>query len=268
MKHQITFRSVLGIAGIVALVALMMAPLLGRLSPQSVPVCMSRKKSVWRAMRAYTQDYDNVAPLSSHRPWKGPWHGDLLIPYGATYTDLRCPDDPNPVYEEIALHSNVGYNWQSFAPMGEDWDLTPAMAMSLYSVRDPRRTLIYLDSIWWRDADGNPEGGGNWVVDPPCRYTTDEDGKRDTFPITFLPGAGTLYWSVGAWNPSDPLAWNVYGGVWPWHARHGEPMAVVVYVDGHVRARTIARIAQGCDVQDGWAGRIYDLEEYEWDIRR
>lgn len=128
---------------------------------------------------------------------------------------------------------------------------------AIAAIGAPAQTILATDSVWSRDASGTPYGGGNNAIDPPCRLYAD---GTDSFPSqkSYLG----FYW-FSAWNPTQPLAWNVFGGVWSWHSN----MITTAFADGHVKALTIGAISAGCNVKAAWGGPITDKDAYLWDLK-
>lgn len=160
----------------------------------------------------------------------------------------------------LGLKSDFGVNTQYYSVWGY---LCPEFFKPIPTngsqVQDSAGSIYATSSIWDRTAAGVPHGGGNWALDPPCIY---DPGNIDTRP----PRSGCLgYWWFGGWNPSSPNAWNVYGGVWPWHTSNVN--AIVSFADGHVKVMRIPALAVGCDVRNGFQGYILDPTKYLWDLR-
>lgn len=151
--------------------------------------------------------------------------------------------------------SDYGVNTQFMHPQGWDGSRTTHLPITQTMIGDTAKTIYMISSIWWR-VGGYPAGGGNYEVDAPCIYDLDNNDLRAGMQDF------TGYWWFGGWNPSQPLAWNVYGGVWPWYG----DKVVVGYTDGHVKTRPITAIPAGCNVLDGHGGTVFDLNLYEWDI--
>jgi prepilin-type processing-associated H-X9-DG protein len=122
--------------------------------------------------------------------------------------------------------------------------------------QDLGNTVMAVSSIWDRNGQ-SPVGGGNYGVDAPCIF---DQQNRDTRPDKPSATAGYYWW--GGWNPSSPNAWNVFGGVWPWHGTQ----VIVAWGDGHAKTMALTQITRGCDVRDAWAGRILDKQQYYWDL--
>jgi prepilin-type processing-associated H-X9-DG protein len=128
----------------------------------------------------------------------------------------------------------------------------------------PASTIYALDSRWDSTPSGAPKDGGNWGLDFPCYFYAASQGGGNASLVRSQGGVAGLYW-FGGWNPSQPTAWNVFGGVWPFHA--SQTMVNVAFGDGHAKAMNIKAITAGCDVKDGWGGQITDANAYLWDYK-
>jgi hypothetical protein len=49
--------------------------------------------------------------------------------------------------------------------------------------------------------------------------------------------------------------------------RRNEGTVIVNFIDGHTKGLRIDGLAAGCDVRTGFAGRVFDLEQYQWDLQ-
>jgi len=163
----------------------------------------------------------------------------------------------------LGLKSDFGVNTQYYCVWGYLCGANNAVVFQpvptlASQVGAPADSIYATSSVWDRSSNGAPHGGGNWALDPPC--VLDLAGV-DTRP----PRTGCLgYWWFGGWNPGSPNAWNVYGGTWPWHTSNVN--AIATFADGHVRVMRISALAAGCDVRNGWTGRITDPSKYLWDL--
>lgn len=177
------------------------------------------------------------------------------------------PNDENYWYS-VAARSNMGYNFEFMSP----WILEQrggqtfvgSKPISLSASAKPADTIMQVDSLWDRDnKSGNPKGGGNWVVEPPCVY--DETGTL----MEPMSGLGTTWrhynpsgWNVG-WQTGFNYGWLEFGGCWPWFTKRFR----VTYMDSHVGTLAVGQLAAGCDVRRNWAGRVNNPEKYLWDLR-
>jgi prepilin-type N-terminal cleavage/methylation domain-containing protein/prepilin-type processing-associated H-X9-DG protein len=280
-----TLIELLVVIAIIAILAAILFPVFAQARAAARKAsCQSNFKQCLTASLMYVQDYDELFPLTQTQMTyvaSGPnpdevW-GTLTQPYIKNEQILACPGDPAPKTERelwideatkpandrerrfnYACRSDFGINCQYFGPLGAG----PAplvgrgVGISQAQVAKPAESIYALDSVWSRTASGTPYGGGNYALDPPCRRLVD---GSDTFP-SVAPSTGR-YWFLG-WRPTQPLAWNVFGGVWPWHNETID----VAFSDGHVKTMKIGAITAGCDVRDGWGGRIFNPDIYLWDL--
>ena len=275
-----TLIELLVVIAIIATLAAILFPVFAQVRAQARKTsCASNFKQFGSAVLMYMQDYDQSMPLlgTDFALTSPPNYGlgNLVQPYMKNFQVLACPEDPadesdratievvppttDPQREfNLALKTDFGYNYQYLCPIA----ITASGGFQALPVPDakiesPSSTILGIDSVWNRDAQGAPYGGGNMFVDPPCRLYAD---GSDSFPGQ--GGYPAFYW-YGGWNPSQPLSPNVFGGVWPWH---GERVNAA-FVDGHVKSMPMKSVATGCDVQDAWGGAINDASEYLWDLK-
>src|SRR5262249_30545210 len=141
--------------------------------------------------------------------------GTLVQPYVKNEPILACPGDPASKTERetaageipfppttepqrrfnYACTSDFGLNVQYYSPLGANCHGNKTVAISQAQNQKPAGSIYALDSVWSRTATGTPYGGGNYALDPPCRYLTD---GTSTFP-SVSPCTGR-YW-FGGWNP-------------------------------------------------------------------
>jgi prepilin-type N-terminal cleavage/methylation domain-containing protein/prepilin-type processing-associated H-X9-DG protein len=278
-RKAFTLIELLVVIAIIAILAGILFPVFAQARAAArKATCGSNFKQLTDAVLTYTQDYDEHYPLSA-------WRFECTLPNEALHTliqpyvknepILACPADyasksereaspcdGSPPANEAerqrwyATHSDFGVNYQYLCPAiwDEQRGVYVGAGISQAQVTRPAETILAVDSVWDRDANGNPIGGGSWTVDPPCRYRLD---GSDSFPF---PGANVWWW--GGWNPSQPQAGGVFGFTWPWHSE----MANVAFTDGHVKTMRMEALAAGCDVKDAWQGAIFEPEKYLWDL--
>lgn len=300
-RSGFTLIELLVVIAIIAILAAILFPVFAQARESArQTTCVSNDNQVSKAVLMYLQDYDETFPIQNYRPctaancnWPNQSWPMLVQPYTKNWQTFRCPSDPNatdaglsfrpsderPVANDNerifawATRANRGYNSQYLSPAV----IFPGTGDAIVGTQMARvqasgSTILFLDSIWDR-LGGAPKGGGNWALDPPCRYTRVNNVTVDTFPLP--AGISGFYW-FGGWNPFSPQAWNVFGGVWPFHMggnkgndtfrRRNESNATVAFLDGHVKAMRIDQIANGCNVSNGWGGVIYDRDLYLWDL--
>jgi prepilin-type processing-associated H-X9-DG protein len=155
-----------------------------------------------------------------------------------------------------SLKSDIGFNYIYLSPIyleGTKWVATP---VSSTDVSDPSRTLMYIDSVWARNNDGSPVGGGNWLVVPPCRYEGQSGSKVDTFQVA---PAQDIFAAATGWS-GDSSSPVIYGHAWPWHSNRFN----VARVDGSIKSVSPDELTSGCQVQPQWAGLIVNPDQYIW----
>jgi hypothetical protein len=90
-------RAVVVVCIVMAVAALMAAPVADATKTSARQICQDNLRMIWRAMKAYQEDYLQYPPID--RPggvgWDGgiklnPW-GEMLIPYGVSVETLKCP---------------------------------------------------------------------------------------------------------------------------------------------------------------------------------
>lgn len=291
MKRAFTLIELLVVIAIIAILAAILFPVFAQAKAAAKKAsCLSNSKQYITAAIMYSGDYDDLAPLvnttgsySVVPPNEDACIGNLTQPYMKNLQILASPGDPagdgvrdtfgtpvpsNTVAAQyrsaqlaynLALKSDYGYNTQYFSVMGYDPTLPTqfkASGTNMTQVGNPAETIYAINSIWDR-VGGNPAGGGNWALDMPCRRYSD---NTDSLPP--LPAGAIGRWWFGGWNPGSPLAWNVFGGAWPWHSG----FANIVWADGHSKAMRMSQVTAGCNVQAGWTGLIFDRDKYLWDL--
>lgn len=274
-RKGFTLIELLVVIAIIAILAAILFPVFAQARAQARKAsATSNFKQCMTATLMYIQDYDEVFPLvqvtGSYRFPDDSCVQRLIQPYMKNEAILADPgnyiskreretvDMPYPPTTEgqralnYAYKSDFGINMQYYgAQLAGPYRPVP---VSIAAIGATASSIYAVDSIWDR-AGGSPKGGGNYAIDPPCIRLQDGTDTR--------PGVGpndNYYW-FGGWNPGSPTAWNVFGGAWPWH----NDTAVVAFADGHVKAMKIGALAAGCNVQNGWGGRITDRQAYLWD---
>ena len=237
----------------------------------------------------YANDYDDRFMPINHQPASTPnsrndrtWV-QLILPYVNDFAIFRCPadtsdrpsleatfdqdlvpGDADSQYYTASLHTDYGYNYQNLAPVVKVGAAWMAQPKAMTEIEYPSNTIVFLDSIWSRNAKGTPIGGGNWLVVPPCRYYEPNSiglpavdsftGAQKTIPQVFTTSYG--------WQPQDEVASNVYGGAWPWHVGKLN----MAEADGSIRTLDPQQLTTGCAALGSWAGSIQDPVAYMWDL--
>jgi len=310
-KHGFTLIELLVVIAIIAILAAILFPVFAQAREMArQATCASYFYQVARADVAYSADFDTYQPLTEYyASWANidnpanRYLAMLLQPYAKNWQIFRCPSDPNardeilancmghPPYNEIqrqqcySLTTNLGYNYAYLSPVAcydrcgdylYGWRNNPAHEAR---IKMPANTVMFVDSIWYRNPrTGQPEGGGNWVVLPPCRFWRDPNTGQsvDTFSMLYSPRATRWYsyggpcgcadWQGAGWQLNQARGWCLwleFGGTWPWHRRE---RMMVVFVDGHSKAFTPRQLTAGCDPRPCFNGFILDPEAYMWDM--
>lgn len=287
-RRAFTLIELLVVIAIIAILAAILFPVFAQAKAAAKKSsCLSNAKQYILASLMYSGDYEDTAPIVQ---WTNTYSvvppnadqaiGNILQPYIKNLDILNSPGDPageaermldlpNPATQpaayqaaqrafNLAIKSDYGYNVQYFSVMGYNPSLPTgfqAAGTNFGKVEKPAETIFVINSIW--DRTPAPRGGGNWALDMPCRRYSD---GTDSLPG--LPSGSIGRWWFGGWNPTNPNAWNVFGGVWPWHSG----FANLSWADGHSSAKRMSQVTIGCDVRNGWTGFIFDKEKYLWDL--
>ena len=290
-KNAFTLIELLVVIAIIAILAAILFPVFAQAKVAAKKAgCISNMKQWGLAQQMYWADYDDTAALFVYNqtmdvtaPASDRNLGNLLYPYvrnmqmsvtpgspvnyRARLTDPILPN-PNTLTGNDRTEQEI-YNAGFFSDYGYNyWALVGHYAGTFYqgalgfnpqratSVQNPADTILQITSVYDRDATGGVINGGNSIVDPPCRFFAD---MTDTLVPAPIGSTGPI--NLGGWNPSNTLAWNVYGGVWPYYANK----ATTGFMDGHAKPMNIGAISAGCNVLDDWGGLVTDPSIYIWD---
>lgn len=287
MKYRrggFTLTEMLVVLAIVAVLAAMLFPVFRSVRAASQrAVCVQNFRSAHAAAGLYLGDYDDrfmpanykpVPPRSSSndRTWV-----QLLLPYTKNFAIFRCPSDysirPAPEttfdqdlvpgdtysrYYSASLRANLGYNFMYLSPavkVGNGWVTQPRLQSQ---VNDVSRTLLFADSVWNRTDRGMPEGGGSWIIVPPCRYA-DQNGV-DSFKVA---GSGEEIYTASyfGWDTTSQSG-PKYGGAWPWH----NGRLNVLMLGGNASPLVPDKLSDGCALGNRWSGYINNSGSYMWDL--
>lgn len=286
-----TLIELLVVIAIIAILAAILFPVFAQAKSQAKKAAsISNNKQITLGAIMYMNDYDDRFMIASYNMTydANPAHPDavplmMAYPYiknepimmdpmdPAGYNDRMFPPtmtvNPNSVpykaqqqFFNFCDTADWGINSQYFNPTYIDYPNNKFAfvqhAITQTEIVRPAETYMAVSSIWYRTASGAPIGGGNPGVDPPCIYDQNYNDTRYAWANDF-----GYHW-YGGWNPSTPLAWNVFGGVWPWHS--GGTMVIASYADGHAKSSQLTSLAAGCNVLDSWAGIITDKSKYSW----
>ncbi len=284
-----TLSELLVVIAITAVTAGVLSPvfLQARASAKKT-VCASNIRQIFLGTMNYAQDYDDHVMPVGYQPVENPdsrtdrtWV-QLVLPYVKSFHVFKCPSDDTPSanaeatfdqdlvvgdsysqYYSASMHVNYGYNSQYFAPIPIGSGGPMQTTRSLSEPARPSSTLIYAESVYARDAAGQPLGGGSWLVVPPCRYARDARTHRTIDTFSNRPGnGGEVFTPSRGWTSNDAASGYLFGGTWPWHQGHLN----VAFADGHIKAMTTTQLGDGCDVRPDWSGLINDSQAYLWDI--
>lgn len=263
--------------------------------------CATNLRQLSVGALAYATDYDERLMPINHQPAaEATSRNDrtwvqLVLPYTRSFAVFHCPADatdrPRPEstfdqdlvpgdtdsqYYTASLRSDYAYNYQNLAPILQGFDgQWAARPHQISEVATTSSTLLFIDSAWERDDQGNPRGGGNWLVVPPCRYyakthidsfTGVVGGRIPVFTTAYGWGnASASTGAMGTMGYDDHTAppGQVYGNAWPWH----DGFMNYVALDTSVHAVRPPQLGAGCDVRDAWQGEIDDAGRYVWDVR-
>ena len=215
-KRGFTLIELLVVIAIIAILAAILFPVFAQARAKARQAsCLSNFRQQALGVNMYQQDYDELMPLmqteGSYQSPPDMVMGQIIQPYLKNYQIYDCPSDPAndtaratvevsypPTTQQqrlfnLATKNDFGINWQYLCPIVVPYKPIPT---ALAQIGSPAQTVLAVDCLWDRDASGNPVGGGNSAVDPPCRYYS--DGK-DSFPVQ--ASYASYYW-YGAWNPS------------------------------------------------------------------
>ena len=280
-RRAFTLIELLIVIAVIAILTALLFPVFAQVRGKARQAgCLSNFKQQALAVSLYVQDADEMMPFNYYGDGglnspPAMLFGQLLQPHLKNLQVYNCPSDPasddqratleitppnTPQQRDfnLSLKSNFGFNYQYLSPNGtRDGVNYISISTSLAQISSSAQTILAVDSVWDRDVDGNPVGGGSGSVDPPCRY---DNKGADSFPASdqFLYRG---WW--GGWQPSHPKWGGVYGYAWPWHGN----FVTVAFCDNHVKAYTITALAAGCIVRDEWGGEITDHEAYLWDLQ-
>lgn len=289
-RHAFTLLELIVAVAIVAILASILFPVFSRAKEQAkASVCLSNFKQVTFSMMLYQADYDDRYVLSKYstdvnatsahdKTWV-----QLVLPYGKEFRLFRCPSDytgrpesqavfdadvvPGDTYSRyysVSKRTNLGFNYLYLSPLVTRGKTVHALSRTQSEIGDPSNMLMFGDSVFEVDSAGRPQGGGSYLIVPPCRYATFGRFRNDTFMLNvpnssiYTPG---LEWAPpGSEEGSAPAS---AGGLWPWHSEK----LTAGFSDGHLKRISVAQAKDGCDVRPNWRGFVYDRGRYIWDLQ-
>jgi prepilin-type N-terminal cleavage/methylation domain-containing protein len=294
LKKAFTLIELLVVIAIIAILAAILFPVFAQAKEAAKKTAdLSNMKQHVLSVIMYTTDFDDTAPLwmyngtfdvsQGDRSW-----GNTVFPYIKNDDLSKTPNSPFSIQQRkyntnfpdpntmgalkkeqeaynLGWLTDYGYNYQNFTGFIYDPSVPVAgfrfAPVSMTSVNDPGNTILLVTGIFNRTSAGALLDGGQLPIDPPCRRLVD---GTDT---TANNGSSAYYY--GGWQPTNPYAWNVFGGAWPYYSGTGVTKtggrASVGFAEGHAKTFTMTQIAQGCNVLNSWGGRIFDRAKYMWD---
>jgi prepilin-type N-terminal cleavage/methylation domain-containing protein/prepilin-type processing-associated H-X9-DG protein len=291
-----TLIELLVVIAIIAILAAILFPVFAKAKEAAKRTqCMANFYQMTRAMLMYEGDNDDGFPHSNTGSINGPgwgfgrpdyvW-GETLRPYTADWTVFRCPSDSNATDQGLSLtpygqpaqpnDPSFYYYWMSRANVGLNYDflspwITRAAPGGQYvgshpqkagRVASPARTIMFGESMWDRRPNGQPVGGGNWVIEAPCVKNSQNQLLSPMAELNNFNGLGIWQnYGVG-WAVGNGGSWLEWGGLYPFH----KTAINISYVDGHAKGLKLGAITDGCDVRPNFQGPAWDLEKYPWDL--
>ncbi len=284
-----TVVELLVVIAIIAVIAAFLLPVFNSVRSNARHIAwMDSTRQLSTASQLYLADYDDTFMIPRHhfqgsasenndRTWV-----QSMLPYLRNFNLLLCPvdttresdlmvfdpdlgpGDPDRRYYEASKRVNLGYNYTYLSPVVQRSQGWVPFPRSTGSVENPSATLMFGDSAW-ELVNGQPRGGGNYLIIPPCRYMVSSAGVvEDSFD---LPGVadwrvftGGLTWQSNEQNELWP---SQAGGLYPWF----KTSITIAFVDGHVERKRLSYVTDGCSVEGHWGGYIYDTTQYVWDLR-
>jgi prepilin-type N-terminal cleavage/methylation domain-containing protein len=277
-KRAFTLIELLVVIAIIAILAAILFPVFAQAkSAAKKTAAISNAKQINLSYQMYSTDADDHFPIALYNgTFDASQDSNATVisrPYVKSEDLYFDPMDPAPKKERenpsgspaatteaqrqfnLGTTIDFGINIQFINPIWFPNGVMTPSSVTTTQIARPASTLFAVSSVWDR-INGTPKYGGNWELDAPC--WTDKNGN-DIRP-GYAPGTG--YWWFNGWAPSDPLAWNVFGGAWPWH--NGGKQVIVEFADGHVKAQPIQALSAGCDVKDYSAGYVTDPDKFMW----
>jgi prepilin-type N-terminal cleavage/methylation domain-containing protein/prepilin-type processing-associated H-X9-DG protein len=292
MRRGFTLIELLVVIAIIAILAAILFPVFARARDSAKKAqCLSNFKQGALSILLYKDDNgDRSVPttergfgMNGYAEWEGPGSHDRAWPelcqqYMKSWNVIRCPADKyandndlsrdfnnNDAYipptETELRHFSWGFraylglnhNWFSYNPTPCNNLPNGMKNVRFGSIGATAKTIMLTDSIWERDDNGIPYGGGNWAVDSPC-WPSD---------MGCYLGGWVCWTSLKNGDPNSPECisiWNAWGGSYPWHG--GKTIFNTAYADGHVRSNRLGDLLKGVNA---FVPQILDLQEYQWD---
>lgn len=295
-KSGFTLIELLVVIAIIAILAAILFPVFAQAKAAAKKIsCLSNFNQMGKAVVMYNADNDDGMPHSNSDGRPGCWGcgppsypndktwGLEVYPYVKNYHVFRCPSDPNANDGSLSVNSSgvpvppnspyIPYYWTARTDLGYNYDfLAPwlygtnplvisSKPINLSRAQQTSNVILFADSIWDRNAQGAPLGGGNWVIEAPC--IRDSNGTIMDPIREIYPPANPRWYNYGVgWAVNSPNSWLVFGGLWPWHSGRCN----ITFLDGHSKNLAVSQIARGCNVLPNFAGAAFDRDAYLWDL--
>jgi len=250
-----TLIELLVVIAIIAILAAILFPVFAQAREKArAASCLSNFKQGSLAVIMYVQDYDEtMVPVEYGCCSYNPDTGDrvwpqLTAPYTKNEQINKCPSDglntpatdladmgytntSNAVEKDYAYNitADFGYNYFYLSPLNNCPNGTDSIGNSvcfdgvaLAQIARPAQNIMLVDSVW-NLVNGQPQGGGNWLIETPSWWY------------------GTGGWWFGGWTPTNPNNSFLYGETWP---RHTNGMNVA-FCDGHVKWQNLGTLTAG-----------------------
>jgi len=273
------------VIAIVAILAAILFPVFSQVKVRAKHAAwISSVRQVNLANNLYMADYDDFFVIPRYRPQASNPATDrtwvqLVLPYVRNFDVFNCPSDttktrdlqstfdedivPGDIYSRYyraSMRTNIGYNYIYLSPIirngPSEWMTIPK---SISSVNDPSSTLMFGDSAW-EIQNGQPRGGGHYLVLAPCRLELVNGAVVDT---TGHAVSSNSFFREGLLWVQTATKFFEAGGLWPWHSDR----VTVTMAGGNIKLMTLRQTVQGCQVKTDWTGLITDPTRYIWDIR-
>lgn len=302
IRRAFTLIELLVVIAIIAILAAILFPVFAQAKLAALKsVDITRFKQVGTATALYVDDNDARYMMSNSGGHPTGWGygppdkvpGMVMMQYAKNTQIFTSAVDSFPEARRIQQHlaespcsatkygddcrlyalmtrSNVGLNKEFFSPWRVFEGRATSATVSEAEIGRPSSTIMFGSSVWDRDAGGKPTGGGNWVIEAPCWKDANGAALR---PMDAYVADRTYRRYPASWF--NAIAWDVYGGLWPWHNQVDlgsiapglkDGQVIIQHADSSVKAYPVLRMADGCNFKGAKAGQLSDPEKYLWDL--
>lgn len=228
MKRNFTLIELLVVISIIAILAGMLLPALGRARDKAkFSNCMSNEKQLSTAMFMYIQDYNGYFIFNSPYDYLRLWPGVFVENKYTTRRNFICPkraalgqghqawsdyskildsSQPMPVTDIGWLFVDYGYNW---AYLGHSFYATPSnpSAAKPEMIKKPSRMVMFAESLY-----GGYNNVGSYAVNPVydllgSRLFANHEGS--CIAVVWVDGHAASVKGVG---DGESLSQNLYSG--------------------------------------------------------